>query len=57
MPVTTDVLEIQRKRLKNCKRKVQEKKLLWLVATWAFAGSFRIHELLVTGTMEFMELS
>lgn len=54
LPVTPDVLKLLKYEIKTSSLAPETKLLLWTVATMAFAGAFRIHELLarVEGTFD-----
>ena len=46
MPVTLDIMRAIRVNLRRARWDLPRKRLVWVVATLAFSGSFRIHELL-----------
>jgi len=46
LPVTINLLKLVKEKLRRSKLKVAEQRLIWAVATVAFYGSFRIHEIL-----------
>jgi hypothetical protein len=46
LPVTVSVMTLLKKLIRNWARPVEDRLLVWTVCTVAFAGSFRIHELL-----------
>ena len=46
LPVTIDVMELIKMKLLSCGWALGKKRLVWAVATMAFSGSFRVHELL-----------
>ena len=46
LPMTTNVMMLFRKLVSNSDMQTADKALIWAAATLAFAGAFRIHELL-----------
>ena len=46
LPVTIDVMELIKMKLLSSGWVLEKKRLVWAVATMAFSGSFRVHELL-----------
>ena len=57
LPVTISMLKLLKKNLGKVDWPLSEKRLFWSVATLAFAGSFRIHELCSRDESEFCEQS
>ena len=46
LPVTMEVMQMLKEELLMCKWDLKKKRLVWAIATMAFNGSFRVHELL-----------
>ena len=53
LPVTPDIMKLLKGEIKVMDAKGETKLLLWTVATLAFAGAFRIHELLARNESSF----
>lgn len=53
LPVTLDVLNTLRIKIRRSGWPIQKKRLVWCVCAMGFAGSFRVHEMLSRKGMEF----
>ena len=53
LPMTISMMKLLKKKLLNVNWPIEEKRLFWAVATLAWSGSFRIHELLSKKEVEF----
>ena len=53
MPVTIAVMQLMKELIRTCDKSLINKCLLWSVCTLAFAGSFRVHELLCRSSTTF----
>ena len=53
LPVTPDIMKLLKGEIKDSALEPESKLLLWSVATLAFAGAFRIHELLARNESAF----
>ena len=53
MPMTVNLMKLLKKRLVKVNWELEEKRLFWAVATLAWSGSFRIHELLSKEEVKF----
>ena len=53
LPMTVNLMKLLKKRLLKVKWELEEKRLFWAVATMAWSGSFRIHELLSKEEVKF----
>ena len=53
LPMTVNLMKLLKKRLVKVNWKLEEKRLFWAVATLAWSGSFRIHELLSKEEVKF----
>ena len=55
LPVTINMMKLLKKNLVKVSWPLEEKRIFWAIATVAFAGSFRIHELCSKQETEFCE--
>ena len=53
LPMTVNLMKLLKKRLVKVNWELEEKRLFWAVATLAWSGSFRIHELLSKEEVKF----
>ena len=53
LPMTVNMMKLLKKRLVKVNWAIEEKRLFWAVATLAWSGSFRIHELLSKEDVKF----
>ena len=53
LPMTPTVMKLLKKNLKDSNHKKEEQLLIWCIATIAFAGALRIHEILARNETKF----